>query len=67
MTEQRVVIVGGGIGGVSTAAALRSGGYAGEVVLVDPAEFPYDRPPLSKAYLSGDRDLKQIALQTPEW
>ncbi|WP_408899933.1 NAD(P)/FAD-dependent oxidoreductase (plasmid) [Nocardioides sp. R1-1] len=63
----RVVIVGGGIGGVATAAALRSGGYAGEVVLVDRGEFPYDRPPLSKEYLAGARDLKEIALQEPGW
>ena len=63
----RVVIVGGGIGGVATAAALRSGGYDGEVVLIDRGEFPYDRPPLSKEYLAGARDLKEIALQEPGW
>lgn len=66
-THNRVVIVGGGIAGVATAAALRSGGYAGEVVLVDASDFPYDRPPLSKDYLAGDRDLEQIALQPPQW
>ena len=63
----RVVIVGGGIGGVATAGALRSGGYDGEVVLIDRGEFPYDRPPLSKEYLAGSRDLKEIALQEPGW
>jgi NADPH-dependent 2,4-dienoyl-CoA reductase/sulfur reductase-like enzyme len=65
--QNRIVIVGGGIGGVSAAAALRAGGYVGELVLIDRAEFPYDRPPLSKDYLAGMRDLKQIALQQPEW
>ena len=39
----------------------------GEIVLIDRAEFPYDRPPLSKDYLAGSRDLEQIALQPPEW
>ena len=31
---QQVVIVGAGIGGVSTAAALRSGGFSGEITLL---------------------------------
>jgi NADPH-dependent 2,4-dienoyl-CoA reductase/sulfur reductase-like enzyme len=64
---ERVVIVGGGLGGVSTAAALRSGGYDGELTLVDAGEFPYDRPPLSKDFLTGAKDLKQLALQPPGW
>lgn len=67
MAHDRVVVVGGGIGGVATVAALRSGGYAGELVLLDRAELPYDRPPLSKDYLAGTRDLRQIALQAPQW
>ncbi|MDF2707252.1 MAG: ferredoxin reductase [Nonomuraea muscovyensis] len=62
-----VVIVGGGIAGVSTAAALRAGGFDGDLTLVDAGEFPYDRPPLSKDYLTGARDLGRIALQPPQW
>ena len=51
--SHRTVVVGASIGGVRTAQALRRGGYAGEVVLVDAdSEPPYDRPPLSKAMLS---------------
>jgi len=63
----RVAVVGGGVGGVSVIAALRAGGFDGDVVLIDEGEFPYDRPPLSKAYLAGDVELKSIALQPPEW
>lgn len=63
----RIVVVGGGIAGVSTAGALRAGGYCGELTLVDADEFPYDRPPLSKDYLAGAKDLKQIALQPMQW
>ncbi|MFF0543196.1 NAD(P)/FAD-dependent oxidoreductase [Nocardia thailandica] len=62
-----VVIVGGGVAGVSTAAALRAGGYTGEVTLIDGGAFPYDRPPLSKDYLAGRTDLAGIALQQPTW
>lgn len=66
-TDHRVIVVGGGIAGVATSAALRAGGYYGDIVLLDEAEFPYDRPPLSKEYLAGTRDLKQIELQQREW
>ncbi|WP_264159544.1 NAD(P)/FAD-dependent oxidoreductase [Actinomadura rudentiformis] len=61
------MIVGGGVAGVSTAAALRSGGYDGELTLVDAGEFPYDRPPLSKDFLTGVKDLTDLALQPPDW
>ncbi|MEV6981484.1 FAD-dependent oxidoreductase [Sphaerisporangium sp. NPDC051017] len=67
VVNNRVVIVGGGVAGVSTAGALRAGGFDGELSLVDAGEFPYDRPPLSKDYLAGATDLKQIALQPPQW
>ncbi|WP_216896785.1 NAD(P)/FAD-dependent oxidoreductase [Nocardia alni] len=63
----RVVVVGGGIAGVSTVGSLRAEGYEGELTLVDAGELPYDRPPLSKEYLSGTKDFKQIALQPAEW
>ncbi|MBH0779837.1 NAD(P)/FAD-dependent oxidoreductase [Nocardia bovistercoris] len=62
-----VAIVGGGIAGVSAAAALRSGGFTGEITLVDAGEFPYDRPPLSKDFLSGRKSLSDIALQPDDW
>lgn len=62
-----VVVVGGGIAGVSTIAALRAGGFDGELTLIDPGEFPYDRPPLSKDYLAGRTGIEDIALQCPQW
>ncbi|MFD6301846.1 NAD(P)/FAD-dependent oxidoreductase, partial [Streptomyces sp. NPDC060223] len=61
------VIVGGGIAGVSTAGSLRSGGFDGDLTLVDVGDFPYDRPPLSKDFLAGTKDIKQIALQPSQW
>lgn len=58
-----VVIVGSGIGGIRTAQALRSFGYAGEVVVVgQETELPYDRPPLSKDFLAGRRDAEAVSL-----
>ncbi|MEI4271159.1 FAD-dependent oxidoreductase [Klenkia sp. LSe6-5] len=62
-----VVVVGGGVGGVSTVGALRQGGYDGRVTLVDAGEFPYDRPPLSKDYLAGACSSTDLWLQSPAW
>jgi len=67
VTVSSVLVVGGGIAGVSTAAELRKNGYAGELTLVSADAVPYDRPPLSKAYLAGGRDLESIALQPSQW
>ena len=52
-----VLIVGGGQGGVSTAESLRDRGYDGPIRMLDAgSEVPYRRPPLSKAYLTGQAD-----------
>ena len=67
MTVSSVVVVGGGIAGVSTVAELRKHGYVGDLTLLSADPIPYDRPPLSKEYLAGRRDLESIALQAPEW
>ncbi|WP_076998890.1 NAD(P)/FAD-dependent oxidoreductase [Variovorax sp. KK3] len=48
-----ILIVGAGQAGATAAAALRSGGFAGRIVMVGrEAPLPYERPPLSKAVLS---------------
>jgi 3-phenylpropionate/trans-cinnamate dioxygenase ferredoxin reductase subunit len=49
-----VIIVGAGHGGYQVAASLRQAGFAGRVCLInDEAHLPYQRPPLSKAYIKG--------------
>jgi len=54
MTERGVVIIGAGHAGFQVAASLRQNGFAGPVVMVnDEAHLPYQRPPLSKAYIKG--------------
>lgn len=54
MTERPILIVGSGHAGFQLAVSLRQVGYAGPVSLLnDEAHLPYQRPPLSKAYLKG--------------
>src|SRR5882724_1519243 len=49
-----VVIVGAGHAGFQLAASLRQAGFKDRVCLInDEAHLPYQRPPLSKAYLKG--------------
>src|SRR6201994_5037564 len=54
MASGPVVIVGAGHAGFQLAASLRQAGFKERIVLVnDEAHLPYQRPPLSKAYLKG--------------
>ncbi|WP_375307680.1 FAD-dependent oxidoreductase [Bradyrhizobium sp. A11] len=54
MSDGPVIIVGAGHGGYQVAASLRQAGFSGRVCLInDEAHLPYQRPPLSKAYIKG--------------
>ena len=55
MTQKSVLIVGAGHAGYQVAASLRQHGFAERICLInDEAHLPYQRPPLSKAYLKGE-------------
>jgi 3-phenylpropionate/trans-cinnamate dioxygenase ferredoxin reductase component len=55
MTHGTVLIVGAGHAGFQVAASLRQQGYGERICLInDEAHLPYQRPPLSKAYLKGE-------------
>lgn len=67
MSAETIVIVGGGQAGGWAAQTLRAEGFAGHVVLIaDESHRPYERPPLSKAVLSGDAHADSAYLQKPE-
>ena len=65
MTKPGVVIVGAGQAGFQAAAALRLNGYDGAVTLIgQEPHIPYQRPPLSKAFLAGKQDAHHLFLRT---
>jgi 3-phenylpropionate/trans-cinnamate dioxygenase ferredoxin reductase component len=59
-----VVIVGGGQAGFQTASSLRSEGYDGPIKLIcEEPHVPYQRPPLSKAFVLGKQDETRLLLR----
>ena len=63
---ERVVVVGAGLAGGRTVVELREQGYTGQITLIGAEEhLPYDRPPLSKAVLTGRTDSTQLPYGLP--
>jgi 3-phenylpropionate/trans-cinnamate dioxygenase ferredoxin reductase subunit len=61
---ERIVIIGAGQAGVQAAATLRAEGFSGALTMVGEEPFPpYQRPPLSKAYLAGDFERERLFLK----
>jgi 3-phenylpropionate/trans-cinnamate dioxygenase ferredoxin reductase subunit len=64
----RVVIVGAGQAGAQVAISLRQLGLAGDIVLLgDEPHPPYQRPPLSKALLTGEMEVERTYIRQPAW
>ncbi len=59
-----MIIVGGGHGGAQAAIALRQNGFGGDVTIIGrEAEIPYERPPLSKDYMAGEKSFERICIR----
>jgi 3-phenylpropionate/trans-cinnamate dioxygenase ferredoxin reductase subunit len=59
-----VLIVGGGHAGAACAIALRQGGFEGSILIVGAEpDLPYERPPLSKDYLAGEKDFERLLIR----
>ena len=59
-----VVVVGAGQGGAYAAIQLRQQGFTGSIALIGrEAEPPYERPPLSKEYMLGDKAWERLLIR----
>ncbi len=59
-----IIVIGAGQAGASLTAKLRNLGYDGSITLIgDEPALPYQRPPLSKAYLLGDMERERLYLR----
>lgn len=66
MKQYDVAIVGTGHAGAQAAIQLRQLGFEGSIALIGrEPDLPYERPPLSKDYLAGDRDYERLLLRPP--
>ena len=64
MSSYDVLIVGGGHGGAQAAIALRQRGFGGSLAIVGAEPWPpYERPPLSKDYLAGEKAFERILIR----
>jgi len=60
------VVIGGSHAAVQLAISLRQNGWDGGITVIsEENHMPYQRPPLSKAYLAGDSSKEQLALRAP--
>lgn len=63
-----VVVIGAGQAGAAVAAKLRALGHDGSITLIgEETAPPYQRPPLSKAYLLGQMEAERLWLRGPEF
>jgi 3-phenylpropionate/trans-cinnamate dioxygenase ferredoxin reductase component len=68
MSEGGIVIAGGGLAAAKTAEALRDKGFAGPITLIgDEQNRPYERPPLSKEYLTGSAERDSVFVHDESW
>ncbi|MEQ8935521.1 MAG: FAD-dependent oxidoreductase, partial [Amphiplicatus sp.] len=66
--SEKVIIIGAGQAGAQGAISLRQAGFEGDILLLgaEPSP-PYQRPPLSKAYLKGELDQERLLLRPVEF
>jgi 3-phenylpropionate/trans-cinnamate dioxygenase ferredoxin reductase subunit len=68
MPAERIAIVGAGPAGLATARAYREHGGAGELTLIGAEPLlPHRRPPLTKEFLRGELDARELPIEQREW
>ncbi len=67
-TAGHIVVIGAGQAGAALVAKLRSSGHSGAITLIgEEPQPPYQRPPLSKAYLLGEMEEERLYLRSNEF
>ncbi|MDX1291746.1 MAG: FAD-dependent oxidoreductase [Hyphomonas sp.] len=65
---KRIVVIGGGQAAAQAIQSLRMGGYTGALTLIgDEPVLPYQRPPLSKAYMKGEFAEERLYFKPSNW
>ena len=68
MMTEKIVIIGGGQASISCASQLRSFGFDGEICMIcEESSYPYQRPPLSKKFLTGHVLPERLLLKKMEY
>lgn len=68
MTHSDIIIVGAGHAGAQAAIALRQNGHDDTITMIGrEREYPYERPPLSKEYLAGDKPFERIMIRPAQF
>lgn len=68
MGATSVVIVGAGHAGAQAAIALRAGEFTGSILMItEEADLPYERPPLSKDFLAGQKTFDQLLMRPSQF
>ncbi|VFA94670.1 Rhodocoxin reductase [Nocardia farcinica] len=67
-SDRRFVIVGGGLAAAKLAQELRAADFPGSITLIGAEEhLPYERPPLSKEFLFGKKQLPDFTFEPAQW
>ncbi len=65
---QNIIVIGGGQAAASMVAKIRQKDTQSHITIVsEESAFPYQRPPLSKKYATGEMDAEQLLLRPAEW
>ena len=68
MQKLKAVIIGASHAAAQLSVSLRQEGWKGEIVMIgDEPHLPYHRPPLSKAFLSGDKSIQDLLIRPAEF
>lgn len=63
-----IVVIGAGQAAAQAVQSLRQGGYTGDLTIVgEETALPYQRPPLSKAYMKGEMDEERLYFKPAAW